>query len=149
MGFEYRRMRLADFLDNYFKDLKEKANSEIAAEEQIVFSAIEKVAGDCFLLKAEEPYRFSYLGENLLKVVRDEKFDTPFTGMILPSNHKMARKFSDVIEKKKELTDEGEFESSIYSVVKYRQKLFPLTARKGDNEVKYIFGGMRWKEEEF
>ncbi len=149
MSFDYRRMRLADFLDNYFKDLKDKAKNDVAAEEQIVFSAIEKVASDCFLVKAEEPYRFSYLGENLLKVVRDEKFDTPIVGMIVPNNHKMARKFSDVISSKKEVVDEGEFESSQYSTVKYRQKLYPLTARKGDNEVKYIFGGMRWKEEEF
>lgn len=136
-------------MDNYFKDLKDKAKNDVAAEEQIVFSAIEKVASDCFLVKAEEPYRFSYLGENLLKVVRDEKFDTPIVGMIVPNNHKMARKFSDVIQGKKELVDEGEFESSQYSTVKYRQKLYPLTARKGDREVKYIFGGMRWKEEEF
>ncbi len=142
-------MRLADFLDNYFKDLREKAKNDIAAEEQIVFSAIEKVASDCFLIKADEPYRFSYLGENLSKVVHDEKFDTPITGMTMPANHKMARMFQEVIKSKKEVVDEGEFESSMCSIVKYRQKLYPLSSRKGEGDVKYIFGGMRWKEEEF
>lgn len=102
----------------------------------------------CFLLQARDvtnirDYNFTYLGKKILHAYFDKSIDEHNEYMVGPNAFRLSNHFRRVLESRKPVLDEGEFENIHGRRVLYRQVLLPLGAR--NKPVEAIFGGMNYK----
>ena len=102
----------------------------------------------CFLLQSRDvaniqDYNFTYLGQKIMTAYFDKGIDAHNEFMVGPNAFRLSKHFTQVLENKEPVMDEGEFETVSGRRVLYRQVLLPLGAEgKG---IEAIFGGMNYK----
>ena len=138
--------RIIDILDSYFNNLGGYEDN-IPCEKNLRLEELNDISDDCFLIKVTNRLKFSFLGDNIIKAYGDDFFGDDINGLIFPENNEVSERIRAASNSRKPVTDEGEFENSDGVIIKYRQKLYPLTATEGSDTIDYIFGGMRWKSE--
>mgnify|MGYP003387188149 FL=1 len=102
----------------------------------------------CFLLQSRdvaniEDYNFTYLGNKIMKAYFDKRIDEHNQFMVGPNAFRLSKHFTQVLETKQPVLDEGEFETLQGRRVLYRQVLLPLGNL--DKGIEAIFGGMNYK----
>lgn len=138
--------RIADRLDAYFNN-KNDENWVMPTETIINFSALQEVFDDCFLVQVQDDkFKFPYMGKNIIDAIDKGIFGKEVEQIILPGDHAVAQKFSDAVKAKKPRYFEDRFIAN-NTEIKYRMKIYPLTDIAGGDNVKFLFGGMRWKAE--
>jgi hypothetical protein len=135
--------RIIDVLDNLLI-----SDNGLVAEDALDKVALQYVLDDCFLIIADkDSFKFSFLGKNIIEAVGDKFFSEDVSDLVLPTKLDIAEALKKVIKTKKPLENSGEIYNQNGVKIKYRRKIYPLTDKEGGKEVKYIFGGMRWKKE--
>ncbi len=138
-----KTQRLIDRLDKILG-----TGNGLLAEEQLDMAALKDILDDCFLIKESKGvFKFSFMGKNIIEAFGNKSFSKDMNEMILPSNHSIAENIMKAIKTKKPVETSDEFINGDGIKIKYRKKIYPLTDEIGGVEVKYIFGGMRWKAE--
>ncbi|MBX9727190.1 MAG: PAS domain-containing protein [Rickettsiales bacterium] len=102
----------------------------------------------CFLLQSRdvaniEDYNFTYLGNKIMKAYFDKRIDEHNQFMVGPNAFRLSKHFTQVLDTKQPVLDEGEFETLHGRRVLYRQVLLPLGDL--DKGIEAIFGGMNYK----
>ena len=141
--------RLHDYLLDYYKTLLHMSNGQIPSEDKINYKQIKPAWDDCFLIKMEKKgkYKFQYMGKNIIAAYGSKISIKDLDSIIAPEEKHVAQKYDVVVDKKEVIYDEGEFTNQDNVEIKYRQIMMPFTDKNDDSgEVKYVFGGMRWKK---
>jgi hypothetical protein len=137
----HKTERIIDKLDQVIK-----SDGGLIAEEDLNMDELKDVIDDCYLVKFEDDkFKFAFMGKNIIEAFGHQFFSEDINNLILPSNHAIAADFKKVLETKKPIEAIGIFSNNDDIKIKYRKKIYPLTDKAGSLEVKYIFGGMRWK----
>lgn len=139
-----KERRLTVRLFSYWEKLR--GSRIMPTEEDIDPDHIEDLWEYCFLIHTKDldktDYNYTYIGDSILEAYRGGLSQNDVNGLISPNAEWMAESYKKIVESKKPIIDEGEFLNYNNQIVKYRQCLLPLG--EGD-EVKAIFGGMRYK----
>jgi hypothetical protein len=139
--------RLSDILDKFFNYQSDELWI-MPEESEVEFEKISHIMKDCFLVEyRDENFKFSYMGDNLVNALSDENIGDDVSKIILPSDHQVLENLKKIIKSKKPESYEGEFVNSNNILIKFRTKIYPLTDNISKQKIKYLFGGMRWKEE--
>lgn len=143
---ESQLQRLDEILLNFYNKVSDN-NSVLPAEKILDLSIFEGVIDDLFLAQVVDgKFKFSFMGKNIVTAYGQAQTTKFLNNTISTAESAVLKKFDNVVKSKKPLLDEGSFNNSDNIIIKYRQQLFPITDIEGGKEVKFIFGGMRWKE---
>jgi hypothetical protein len=120
----------------------------LLSEEELNLNELTDIMDDCFLVKeVNGHFKFSFMGKNLIDAFGNQFISKDINNLVLPSNHSINKDFLTVVKTKKPLENSGEFFNDNGIKIKFRKKIYPLADEIGGINVKYIFGGMRWKAE--
>lgn len=144
--YPYGECRLSLRLLRYWNE--KRGERAFAVENDIDPDALGADWDYCFLLQARDvaniqDYNFTYLGQKIMTAYFDKGIDAHNEFMVGPNAFRLSKHFTQLLEKKEPVMDEGEFETVSGRHVMYRQVLLPLgTTEKG---IEAIFGAMNYK----
>ncbi|MFW0776470.1 MAG: PAS domain-containing protein [Rickettsiales bacterium] len=140
----FRERRLTVRLLAYWERLRR--GKVMPTEEDIDPDDIEDLWENCFLVHVTDidkpDYNYTYLGKAIDEAYRGHLSESEASGMVCPQAKWLKEHYLKIVETRKPIVEEGEFTNLNNKIVKFRQCLLPLGT--GD-EVKAIFGGMRYK----
>ncbi len=114
-------------------------------ENDIDPEAIASMWDNCFLIQVRdienvEDYNYTYLGNNIRKAYNEDGISEDNGCVVSPNANRLSHSFKTVLEMKRPLITEGEFENAQGVMVSYRQALLPLGT---EGVVESILGAMR------
>ena len=145
---EDHERRLVARMAAMWQDLKQK--KELPWEDHISPEILESMWDSCFMVRIEDiekerGYSYSYLGADIKHAYGydlSEDIPGPLACTIADRLH---HEYTILVNSKKPLLNEGEFENHNGVLIKYRQGLFPFASEANPNHVVAILGGMRYK----
>lgn len=143
---ESQLQRLDEILLNFYAKISDNG-AVLPSESLLDLKSFEGVVDDLFLAQVfDKKFKFSFMGKNIIKAFGETQTNSFLNNVISPAESSVLKKFENVVRDKKPILDEGSFNNSDNIVIKYRQQLFPITDVAGSSQVKFVFGGMRWKQ---
>ncbi len=136
-------VRITDLLNSYWDGLAKVDG--VPKEDDIDASQLNPIWDDCYLVNIRngEPYKYEYLGKNLIEAYGDEVSHSEVEMLVYPSVKKVADNFNQVVDTRNVFEDLGEFINVNNMLIKYRQLLLPFGDQNG--RITHILGGMRWR----
>lgn len=138
--------RIHEFLETYWQRLR--GPRAMPRESEVKPEELGPVWGSCFLvsLRPNGSFAYNYLGDELREAYGDDMLGREITETLLFAHpQSLFNSFQRVVGQCQPVVDESEFVNAKGSIIKYRSCVVPLAGAEGDNGVRFLLGGMKWK----
>lgn len=138
--------RTSIILLQYWNELRDERM--LPHEDEIDPERLSIIWDHCFVLQIRDiknvkDYNYTYLGPELVHAYEDGTLDRFNGKMIAPDANRLAHLYSQVIESKDPLLDEGEYKTPGGRIIRFRQAMMPFGKENG--AVESILGGAWFK----
>ena len=137
-------LRLNEFLQHYWQELR--GDRPLPFEDEVNPDVLKPIWEACFLINRRgDAFAYSYLGDQLIEAYGDDLTGREVAEVLIyPHPPSLFDTFQRVCRERVPMLDENSFVNARSEHIRYRSCVLPLAAR-GQEGVKFLLGGMKWK----